>query len=91
MTNSTTLKNKLLRIGMILTLAATLFLSDGVGLFSSFVPALTNEENRSFFNSVFDDARLAQVRITSDNVAPAPDGDGRYDSVVMDEFIYLEP
>jgi hypothetical protein len=91
MVNSTTRTNKLIRIGMILTLAATLFLSDVVGLFSSFVPASTNEGNHSFFGSVFDAPRSAQVRITSGNVAPAPDDDGRYDSVVMDEFIYLEP
>ena len=91
MVNSTTRTNKLIRIGMILILAATLFLSDGVGLFSSFVPASTNEGNRSFVGSVFDAPRSAQVWITGGNVALAPDDNGRYDSVVMDEFIYLEP
>ena len=91
MVNSTTRTNKLIRIGMILTLAATLFLSDGVGLFSSFVPASTNEGNRSFVGSVFDAPRIAQVRLTSGNVAPAPDDNEPYDIMVMDDFIYLEP
>jgi len=40
---------------------------------------------------VFDDARIAGVRITSGNVAPGPDDDGKRDIVVMDDFIYGEP
>jgi hypothetical protein len=39
---------------------------------------------------VFDDARIAQVRITSGDVAPGPD-DGQKDIVVMDDFVYGEP
>ena len=40
---------------------------------------------------MFDDARIARVRITSGNVAPGPDDDAIHDIVVMDDFIYGEP
>jgi hypothetical protein len=40
---------------------------------------------------VFDDARIARVRITAGNVAPGPDDGGENDVVMMDDFIYGEP
>jgi hypothetical protein len=67
------------------------FGADGKLLFSSFVPASPGDGSLSFFAIVFDDARIARVRITSGNVAPGPDDDGKHDIVVMDDFIYGEP
>ena len=67
------------------------FDADGKLLFSSFVPATPGDGSLSFFGIVFDDALIAQVRITSGNVAPGPDDDARNDIVVMDDFIYGEP
>src|SRR5215510_16236005 len=64
---------------------------DGRLIFSSFVPASPGDGSLSFFGIVFDDARIARVRITSGNVAPGPDDDERHDIVVMDDFIYGEP
>ncbi len=60
-------------------------------LFSSFVPASPGDGSLSFFGIVFDDARIARVRIRSGNVAPGPDDDGRRDVVMMDDFLYGEP
>src|SRR5262245_45133154 len=60
-------------------------------LFSSFVPASPGDGSLSFFGVVFDDARIARVRITTGDVAPGPDDDGKNDIVVMDDFIYGEP
>jgi hypothetical protein len=67
------------------------FDADGKLLFSSFVPASPGDGSLSFFGIVFDDARIAQVQITSGNVAPGPDDDGKQDVVVMDDFLYGEP
>ena len=59
--------------------------------FSSFVPASPGDGSLSFFGVVFDDARIARVRITTGNVDPGPDDDRRHDVVMMDDFIYGEP
>ena len=67
------------------------FDADGKLLFSSFVPASPGDGSLSFFGIVFDDARIARVRITTGNVAPGPDDDGQHDIVMMDDFIYGEP
>jgi hypothetical protein len=67
------------------------FDADGKLLFSSFVPASPGDGSLSFFGIIFDDARIARVRITSGNVAPGPDDDRKHDIVVMDDFIYGEP
>jgi hypothetical protein len=64
---------------------------DGGLLFSSFVPASPGDGSLSFFGIVFDDARIARVRITSGEVAPGPNDDNNHDIVVMDDFIYGEP
>jgi hypothetical protein len=67
------------------------FDADGKLLFSSFVPASPGDGSLSFFGIVFEDARIARVRITTGNVAPGPDDDGKNDIVMMDDFIYGEP
>lgn len=63
---------------------------DGRLIFSSFVPASPGDASLSFFGVLFDDARIARVRITTGNVAPGPD-DGEVDIVMMDDFVYGEP
>jgi hypothetical protein len=67
------------------------FGADGDLLFSSFVPASPGDASLSFFGIVFEDARIARVRITSGNVAPGPDDEGKHDVVMMDDFLYGEP
>ena len=67
------------------------FDADGKLLFSSFVPASPGDGSLSFFGIVFDDARIARVRITTGDVAPGPDDDEKRDIVMMDDFIYGEP
>ena len=67
------------------------FDQDGRLLFSSFVPASPGDGSLSFFGIVFDDARIASVRIKTGDVAPGPNDDERHDIVVMDDFIYGEP
>jgi len=57
------------------------FGADGALLFSSFVPAAPGDGSLSFFGIVFDDARIAQVRITSGDVAPGPDDGGKSKAV----------
>jgi hypothetical protein len=64
---------------------------DGKLIFSSFVPASPGDGSLSFFGIVFDDARIARVRITTGNAAPGPDDDGEHDIVMMDDFLYGEP
>ena len=66
------------------------FGADGELLFSSFVPASPGDGSLSFFGIVFDDARIARVKITTGDSRPGPDDDGK-DSVMMDDFIYGEP
>lgn len=67
------------------------FDTNGELLFSSFVPASPGDGSLSFFGIVFEDARIARVRITSGNVAPGPDDGGKREVVMMDDFIYGEP
>ena len=67
------------------------FGANGELLFSSFVPAAPGDGNLSFFGVVYNDARIARVRITTGDVAPGPDDDRKNDIVMMDDFIYGEP
>ena len=60
-------------------------------IFSSFVPASPGDGSLSFFGIVFDDARIARVRITTGDEAPGPDDDDKRDIVMMDDFLYGEP
>jgi len=64
---------------------------DGRILFTGFVPASAGDGNLSFFGIVFDDARIASVRIRAGSVAPGPNDDEHHDIVMMDDFIYGEP
>lgn len=66
------------------------FGSDGEVLFSSFAPASPGDGNLSFFGIVFDDARIARVRITV-GATPGTDDSRKLDVVMMDDFIYGEP
>jgi len=67
------------------------FGADGRLLFSSTVPASPGDGGQSFFGIVFNDARIASVRITAGDVALGPDDDAKHDVVAMDDFIYGEP
>jgi hypothetical protein len=67
------------------------FGANGELLFSSFVPASPGDGSLSFFGIVYNDARIARVRITTGDVAPGPDDDSKNDIVMMDDFIYGEP
>ena len=64
---------------------------NGELLFSSFVPPSPGDGSLTFFGVVFNDARIARVRITTGDVAPGPDDDRKNDIVMMDDFIYGEP
>jgi hypothetical protein len=65
--------------------------ADGRSVFSAFVPASPGDASLSFFGIVFDDARIARVRITTGNANPGRRDDGSTDIVMMDDFIYGEP
>jgi hypothetical protein len=67
------------------------FGADGGLLFKSVVPASPGEKSLSFLGIVFNDARIAKVRITSGDAAPGPNDDGTHDVVMMDDFLYGEP
>ncbi len=67
------------------------FDSHGKLIFSSFVPASPGDGSLSFFGIVFEDARIARVRIKTGDVAPGPDDNEKHDIVMMDDFIYGEP
>jgi len=67
------------------------FDTDDNRIFSSFVPASPGAGSLSFFGIVFDEPRIARVRITTGDAAPGPDDDPETDIVVMDDFIYGEP
>ena len=55
------------------------------------MPASPGDGNLSFFGIIFEDARIARVRITTGNVALGPDDGRKQDVVAMDDFIYGEP
>ncbi len=66
------------------------FDADGRRLYIGLVPASPGDGGLSFFGIVFDDARIARVRITTGDSRPGPDDDEK-DIVMMDDFIYGEP
>lgn len=66
------------------------FGADGELLFSSFAPASPGDGNLSFLGVVFDDARIASVRITIGAI-PGLDDSPKRDVAMMDDFIYGEP
>ena len=66
------------------------FDADGHRIFTGLVPSSPGEGGLSFFGIVFDDPRIARVRITTGDVRPGKD-DGKHDIVMMDDFFYGEP
>ncbi len=60
-------------------------------LFRGVVPASEGDASLSFFGIVFEDPRIAKVKITTGNAAPGPNDNDRRDIVMMDDFIYGEP
>jgi len=74
--------------------ASTLILffgAHGQLLYSSLVPASPGNGSFSFLGIVFEDARIASVRIIAGDVAPGPNDTPATDIVMMDDFIYGEP
>ncbi len=71
------------------------FGTDGGLLFRSAVPASPGGKSVSFLGIVFNDARIAKVKITSGDTAPVrgagPNDDETHDVVIMDDFFYGEP
>jgi hypothetical protein len=63
---------------------------NGKRIFRSLVPASPGDASLSFIGIKFNDARIASVRITTDE-APGGNDDPRHDIVIMDDFIYGEP
>jgi hypothetical protein len=63
----------------------------GRHLYSSFVPASPGDASLSFFGVIFNDARIAGVRIRSGSIKPGPDDSRKHDIVMMDDFIFGEP
>jgi hypothetical protein len=60
-------------------------------IFRGLVPASPGDGTFSFFGIVFDDARIARVRITVGDSRPGPDDIDVRDIVMMDDFLYGEP
>ena len=67
------------------------FDEEGRRLIRLTVPGSAGDASLSFLGVVFDEARIATVRITTGSVPPGPDDDLQHDIVVMDDFIYGEP
>ena len=68
------------------------FDADGRLLFEGRVPSSPGDGGLSFFGIVFDDPRIARVKITTGDSKPGPDDlAGGKDIVMMDDFIYGEP
>jgi hypothetical protein len=60
-------------------------------LFVGVVPAAPGDGGFSFFGIVFEDARIARVRITAGDRAPGANETLNRDIVMMDDFLYGEP
>ena len=74
--------------------ASTVLLFYGVYgnlLYRAEVPASEGEASFSFAGVLFDDARIAYVRIRTGNALPGADDSRKRDVVMMDDFIYGEP
>jgi hypothetical protein len=67
------------------------FGANGTLLYSSLVPASPGDAGLAFLGIVFDDARVARVRISAGNAVPGVDDQRPQDVVVMDDFIFGEP
>ena len=60
-------------------------------LYRAEVPASEGEASFSFMGVLFDEARVAFVRIRTGNAVPGADDNRKRDVVMMDDFIYGEP
>jgi hypothetical protein len=60
-------------------------------IYSSAVPPSPGDGSLSFFGVLFEDARIARVRIVTGNDELGKDDTRRRDVVVMDDFLYGEP
>jgi hypothetical protein len=60
-------------------------------LYRADVPASEGEASFSFVGVLFDEARVASVRIRTGNALPGADDNRKRDVVMMDDFIYGEP
>ena len=60
-------------------------------IFTGSVPSSPGDASLSFFGVVFDEARIARMRITTGDSARARTMTMRKDIVMMDDFIYGEP
>ena len=67
------------------------FDASGKRLYTQVVPASAGDASLSFAGVVFDDARIARVRIEAGQVAPGSHKQSKRDVVMMDDFIYAEP
>jgi hypothetical protein len=66
------------------------FDAEGRRIYTGLVPAAPGDASLSFFGVVFDDPRIARVRITTGDANPGAE-DTVKDIVMMDDFIYGEP
>jgi len=64
---------------------------NGNALYTTVVPASLGNASLTFLGVVFQDARIAHVRIGTGSAAPGPDDTQARDIVMMDDFIYGEP
>jgi hypothetical protein len=74
--------------------AATSLLFYGVHgelLYRAEVPASAGDASFSFAGVLFDEARVAFVRIRTGNTVPGADDSRKRDVVMMDDFVYGEP
>jgi hypothetical protein len=73
------------------TTAMTFYGADGKVLHAAVVPSSPGTATVSFVGVLFEDPRIAAVRIRSGHVAPNSDVTSRRDVVMMDDFIFGEP
>jgi hypothetical protein len=64
---------------------------DGSLLYRGFVAASPGDASLSFLGILFEDARIAAVRITAGDSVPGHDDERLNDVVMMDDFIFGEP
>ena len=60
-------------------------------LYRMHVPASPGDAGLSFLGVLFNDPRIASVRISAGNATPGKNDGGNSDVVMMDDFIYAEP
>jgi hypothetical protein len=73
--------------------STTLRFYDAYGhvIYTSSVAASPGDASLSFLGIMFEDPRIARIKIVAGDVAPGPYDERRTDVVVMDDFIFGEP